>query len=399
MMRGQSSTRAKLILAGCFVIASLQGDPLDSWMVYPGPGTVTSATFGNGLFLAGTSQAIFLSSDGVRWKVSSASEGLGWTSVAFGGGKFLAAGQNGSSKIIQVSTNGWDWRTVWTGSVENIGPVTWNGKGYLGVINASPQSFYGYASVIRSLDGLSWDVPAPTGTGFINAVLSSPEGNWIGVGLSSDPRHDAAEISFSANGVLWNITADGLLNSGLTGIAFGNGRYVAVGQGLGGMGFFYHSANGKAWAAKTIYGYTASSVAFGSGFFVAVCRPYSLDNYRVISSTDGVSWTPRATNLVTLPYFDTVIHGQDKFLAFGGNIVAVADFSPYFESISLKTGEVALHGVVPTGTNVLLESSADLKHWNVMTNLTPIEGKFDSRFARHNQDKDFFRLRLPDGTQ
>jgi len=91
-------------------------------------------------------------------------------------------------------------------------------------------------------------------------------------------------VSVSADdGASWETAIPGWI--GVSGVAFGGGTFVVVGEG----GLLYTSPDGRAWTqrahplgkAGSFYG-----VAHGAGRFVAVGSPG-----RVLTSADGATWT------------------------------------------------------------------------------------------------------------
>ena len=96
---------------------------------------------------------------------------------------------------------------------------------------------------------------------------------------------------------------------GWTGIAYGAGKFVAVGSG----GIAY-SANGIDWRQNVMLNLTLESVVYANGKFVAVSYDISA------SSIDGIKW--QTYNLNPSQYI--VGYGAGKFVAFGGysNITA-----------------------------------------------------------------------------
>lgn len=109
----------------------------------------------------------------------------------------------------------------------------------------------------------------------------------------------------------------------LNDIAFGNGRFVAVGEKT------IVSTNGLEWriTSKT----NMSSVSFGAGTFVAVGGKFAY------TSSDGVTWTQRTVSLAT--YIDSVTFGNDKFLLVGDQgLVSTAPTGKLWDSTNTPFG-------------------------------------------------------------
>lgn len=98
------------------------------------------------------------------------------------------------------------------------------------------------------------------------------------------------------------------------GIAYGNGRYVVVGDN----GYVTSSTDGITWETpKAITGANRwFSVAFGKGKFVAIDW-YAPCN--VMTSTDGINWTKQSNKLphVNNRYYDAVRFCNGMFIAVG----------------------------------------------------------------------------------
>ncbi len=98
----------------------------------------------------------------------------------------------------------------------------------------------------------------------------------------------------------------------LNSVCYGNGMFVAVGQG----GTVLSSPDGEKWTDNTNEGLNASkiggadlySVCYGNGIFVAVGATGT-----IISSTDGISWTKKSIGIAEIP---AVCYGGKTFLAF-----------------------------------------------------------------------------------
>jgi len=92
-----------------------------------------------------------------------------------------------------------------------------------------------------------------------------------------------------------------------TGIAYGNGVFVAVGSGT--VNFAYSVDNGLTWTglASVFYGSTWYSVAFGNGVFVAVGNPY-----QAYSTDNGLTWN-----------YSSTLSGNRTGVVYGNGVFAV----------------------------------------------------------------------------
>jgi hypothetical protein len=116
----------------------------------------------------------------------------------------------------------------------------------------------------------------------------------------------------------------------LNGVAYGNGRFVAVGNG----GTILTSPDGVSWTQRTSGTiYPLYGVAYGNGTFVAVggyFDYYGFSDYMssastILTSTDGVNWTRRTSG--TDNRLLGVTYGNGLFVAVGkdGTILTSPD--------------------------------------------------------------------------
>lgn len=162
-------------------------------------------------------------------------------------------------------------------------------------------------AILSSEDGLNWTLRADGGCcGPPSLVwgLTYGGGRFVAVG------HFGGTAS-STNGVDW--TFGHAENVGLYGVAYGNGVYVTVGDGIYGntVKSIFTSTNGIHWTAplkspsevRDVY-----DVAFGAGFFVAVAE----GGYTYRNNGHGFQWSRRST---PVGVGHRISYCTDKFIA------------------------------------------------------------------------------------
>jgi hypothetical protein len=216
--------------------------------------------------------------------------------VAFGGGLFVAVGDNSNTititeVVVLTSADGINWtpQTLPTSDVFLTGVAYGNGIFVTGGPN----------HMLASLDGLNWgSVAAGVGLGFNDIVFGN--GIFVAVGGSiyaspHFPTSSSAFIKTSPDGLNWTTTrstsGSGASYPGpLQGIAFGNGMFVAVAQD--GQDNVLTSEDGANWTVRVQASFSLKGVAAGTSGFVAVGGFGTL-----VSSSDGVEWVARSTGV------------------------------------------------------------------------------------------------------
>jgi len=182
-----------------------------------------------------------------------------------------------------------------------------------------------------------------------NTGVSSYAINQIGYGYTSTPTITITDLAAkfvaisgttataylapSSIGSAWT-AGNGLPTAGFTGLAYGNGVYVAVGI-YSGTSAIASSTDGITWVNRTAPGVATqvySSVAFGqmgpgssattTGMFVAVTSGSNVTAY----STNGVSWVAGG-NLPSVASWSSVTYGNGRFVAVasGSNLTAYSN--------------------------------------------------------------------------
>jgi hypothetical protein len=214
------------------------------------------------------------SGPGISWRsVAVPSGGTGWTSVAFGNGIYAAVGTG----VRGASYTG----SLWTSAAFTTTP--YYTAHYLvfanGIFMATDQ-----LNVTISGNGLSWSSVAMSGTQGL-AGLAYGNGKWVVVDDRFFTEDRLAFYTSSSNGASWQQVLTNFAYQQPTGVAFGNGVFVAVGYG----GLVVTSPDGATW---TLQSFNSSSdlgvvnVVFANNLFLAVTNTGA-----VFKSSDGVSWS------------------------------------------------------------------------------------------------------------
>lgn len=207
--------------------------------------------YGNGIFVAVTSSDALTSSDGTNWTLRTLWKDYPVATITFGKGLFLAVGPKGTS---WTSPDGINWTRQNVGTNESL----------FGAASVGGAFFVTGSSglLITSLDAARWTwcVTGITstlrdvvyGNGIFIAVgdrgilLKSLDGsNWTNVSFQRDVFKDYYKAAFAGGffvmvgtyGQIWTsidgtnwIKRDSHVQTYLTGVTFGKGTFVAVGQ-------------------------------------------------------------------------------------------------------------------------------------------------------------------------
>jgi hypothetical protein len=329
-----------------------RADPLDTWTwrnPLPTANDLSGIAYADGQFVAvGEAGTILTSTNGLEWVQRPSATELPLAAVAYGNGRFVAVGGDTEhpgdlrpSSIIVTSTNGANWIAtelpgqgrlngvaygagqfvavgvnglVATSSDGLIWAVTRPGPQYssLNAVNYANGKFVvvganpGFALVpgllvpglvLVSTDGLSW-AQADPGTNNLYSVAYG-NGEFVAVGwsdsvTSSNEFAPHGVILTSTDGMSWDLGQAGTQGLELlSGLAYGDGQFVAVGQGP-----ILISTNGENWSTPfPVTPCCLKNVAYGGGRFVAVGF-----NGAILSSTDAGVWSGAhldgTTNLV-----------------------------------------------------------------------------------------------------
>jgi len=295
--------------------------PLDHWHLrYSSGNHLNGIAYGNGTFVAvGNAGTILTSLDGgVTWTPQTVSPTNNLNGVTHGAnGLFVAVGDQG---IIFHSHDGISWDQSNASAFPrtyNLRGVAYGSQGFIAVGDDGT----GNALILRSTDGGDpWYAKDDLTIGYWLNAITYGNSRYAVVGaiwLTGPGTPDAGSL-MSTDGISWTIrelNLPGSLGIGLNGVAYGNGDFVAVGDG----GRIYSSTDGSIYGprnsgiAQDLWG-----IAFGNNSFVAVGDgdPIEFLHSRIITSTDLTTWTLRDSGIVNS--LNGIAYGGDStFVAVG----------------------------------------------------------------------------------
>ena len=246
--------------------------------------------------------------------------------IAYGGGKFVAVGNAG--KIAYSTDGGVNWTLIYTGNGgENnsgfgtntnvhINGIAWNGSDKFVAVGTSGR-------MATSPNGTDWTPILSANNKFTDGTtgisiygIAYGNGKWVAVGGSGRIAHwDGSAENWTAvtPGTSSDLGNSKFGTSNIRGIAYGgtgaNAKFVAVGEG----GKMAYSTDGTTWAAVTNSTFDTShiyGIAWGNNMFVAVGQ-----SGKMAYSADGISWTGISATESKFGSSSNIIYG----ITYGGN--------------------------------------------------------------------------------
>jgi hypothetical protein len=316
-----------------------------------GNDTIYAVAYGNGKFVAGgTSGKIIYATEDMVWTVLPTALNADIRGIAFGSG-FFVAGTNGAAAAnnLHRSADGLSWTAMsgGIGGILGVSPVGERGFAAGGQANGGQNRTF---SLNITPSTPMWSISqVETGEGALTGVvrgLAYGNGKVVAVG-------DGGNIAYSSdNGMTWTAAVSGV-TQGIQEVAFGRGKFVAVG---GGSTMIY-STDGAAWAPITEKGELSgsiSAIAYDSGYFVAIDN-----NGKAAYSTDGINWTASTTS--PNASIQAIAFGGDKWVAVGSNgkiFYSGGEASVKYPLMSLGISAPSPIGSIVQGGHIVV------KQWN-----------------------------------
>jgi len=330
----------------------------------------SAVAYGNGIFVGVSGGAIYTSTNGTNWVQLNLQINNYLGAVAYGNGLFVAPYGGGSILTSPNGTNSWTVRA--SGLTTGPNQISF-GNGKFMSISADGKSFQ------SSTDGIHWTQSPPFGTNISGlfqhqGASSIAGGNGLFVAAGG-----AGVIATSPDGTNWTKRTSGILMSYLSGIAYGNGRYVAVGDPLD-SGPIITSPDGINWSDSLYQPGPGGSgevkcVTYGNGLFVATGEFLE-------TSPDGINWTRRFG-----AGGEGIVFAQNLFVTADGSrgnytaMSASKDGASWnqttftgglFSKIAYGNGQfVAVGGGINGNSGGSILMSSDATNWSELDNMTP----------------------------
>ena len=256
-----------------------------------------SVAYGNGKFVAVSTNTVITSTDGTSWEVGTIPAG-DWRSIAFGNGRFVVVAASGTTALYSDTGTSWSTVTIPAGEYRSVA----YGNAIDTWVTVAANSNKGAVSLDN---GVTWTLTTlPDGAEWNSVAFGN--GKFVAVSLSDSTL---TQTAYSADGTTW---LAGSYIGGCEAITFGNGRFVAI-DGTTSTSSFV-SFNGIDWISGTMPGAAASwkTITYGGGVFLAT----ETGSSRAALSGDGINWTSQT--LTTSSSWAAGAYGVRKFLILSG---------------------------------------------------------------------------------
>ncbi|WP_217593543.1 S-layer homology domain-containing protein [Cohnella sp. GbtcB17] len=328
--------------------------PIDTWTLrspLPTGNTLSSVTFGNGTFVAvGSKGTILTSSDGANWTSRTSGTVNILNKVIWGSSLFVAVGAGG---LILTSADGVSWTSRASGLTTNIAGITYGNGLYVAVGNNG--------RIVTSSNGVNWaSRTSGINTSYILYDVAYGNGTYTAVGSSG------VVVTSSNGGVNWTSQTSGYAYS-LTDVAYGDGRFVALG---GQNRTLFSNDDGVSWRTSGTNYSTAYGISFVNEHYVAVG-----DSGAILTGANGVSWTNQSSG-TTIP-LTSAAYGNGTYVAVGETTILTSPDRVNWTSrmngtLSTLLGMAYLNGMfMGVGATGTIVASGDGANWTTRTSGTP----------------------------
>lgn len=242
------------------------------------------------------------SADGITWTARTPAADIGWMSIAYGDGLWVAVAETGSGNRVMTSPDGISWTGRTSAADDSWESVAYGDGLWVAVADQGSGS-----RVMTSEDGITWTARTPAAA--FKTWRSVAYGNrlWVAVG-------ESGAVMTSPDGITWTARTAAVSNDWWS-VAYGNSLWVAVSRNGSGNKVMT-SPDGIAWTTRaSAADNNWRSVAYGGGLWVAVAD--SGTGNRVMTSPDGITWTAR-TSAADNRWYE-VAYGDGLWVAVANN--------------------------------------------------------------------------------
>jgi len=220
--------------------------------------------------------------------------------VVYGNGIYVVVGQYSDYGAFYTSTDGLHWKLQYT-EPNSYGNTLSFSSGHFASV--APRSGFNAADV--SPDGTNWTTSIFVSVDYRFTPSAITYGNGLYVVAGS--TNNIASIMTSPDGTTWTYRRAGTTPGGpITGLAYGNNRFAAIGNNDGNVYTSGPVSAGTSWTKNTILG--GSSISSANGMFFV-----PLNNKTNLLSTTGSSWNAMPTGLTN--QLGAVTYGNGIYMA------------------------------------------------------------------------------------
>jgi hypothetical protein len=245
-----------------------------------------------GLCIAvGSNGTVFYSSTGTSWTEATTTFDHSFTGVAYGNSRWVAVGQTSdesSGVIIYSDDSGVTWTEAISTGVSLFNDVAYGNGIWIASSRASQQYW--------STDGITWTVIdlqnsiTDQTSGFWLRDIVYGNGVWVGVGANGLVVYSATPTDDTS----WSRGAHSSEYDPLTGVNYGDGRFIAVGGGSGwAPKIIVSDDNGQTWTLITLpsefteIGNGIDDIAYGNSRWSAMTYKGEF----LLSTDNGDTWS------------------------------------------------------------------------------------------------------------
>jgi hypothetical protein len=297
--------------------------------------TLKAVAYGNGMFVAASDHAVHMSRNGVQWQTVRSRMQATVDDLAFGNGKFVAVGTatytgTPMGKVFRSRT-GIHWNGDTYAGIDPWNVLSFAGgrfyasSGYGSLFSSTNgmswtnETYYGIGGQYQKfafgngyLRGVPIDRFYDTPDAHVHSIAYG-DGRFVAIGERGAVAVGLALAPTNYNGRWINVS--GVSDQNLIDVEYGNGTYLAVSDG----GMIMSSRTGLEWTrhwlglSGNLSSFGLTGLAYGNGVFVAVTHTTQF----IASSADGTNWIRRGNRTVGSDGFMDVAFGNGMFMAVG----------------------------------------------------------------------------------